>query len=54
MVSEKGASGARAVMAAGPLKMGADAVAVTAEVARSSDLRRWLWARRMFVIELIL
>ena len=52
-VYEKGASGARVVVAAGPLMVGADAVAVVSSAAQSSYLRRWLWATSVFIMEVI-
>ena len=54
MVSENIASGSRLVMAAVTLMMDTDLVAVLSVGARSSVLRRWLWVRSMFLMELIL
>ena len=51
-VSEKVVSGARVVMATGPLTMGAHALAVAtgAASARDSDIRFWWWLWRMSVM----
>ena len=54
-VSENGASG-KVGMGSGPLVMGADMVGVSVASAavRPSALRRWLWARILLVMEVVL
>ena len=52
-LSEKGASGARVFVAAGPFMVGADTVEVASSPAQSSYLRRWLWATSVFIMEVI-
>ena len=52
-MSEKGAS-RKVGMDSGPFEMVAGAVALEAVAERSSALRRWIWASRLFIMEMIL